>query len=85
MLSTQDVKARIEAAFPDARVEVSDPRGSSNYFEALVVTDAFQGMPRIKRHRTVMALFDAELKAGSVHALTMQTYTNADVEKLGAR
>jgi acid stress-induced BolA-like protein IbaG/YrbA len=75
MLTIDDVRARILAAFPGAQVEVADPRGTSNYFEAVIVSDAFEGMPRVKRQRTVMALFDAELKAGTVHALTFRTFT----------
>lgn len=75
MLSTEDVKGRIEAAFPGSAVEVTDPRGSSNYFEAVIVSEAFEGMPRIKRHRAIMGLFDAELKSGVLHALTFKAYT----------
>lgn len=75
MLNVAAVKARIEAAFPGAIVEVEDPRGTSNYFEALVVTDAFEGMPRVKRHRTVNALFARELESGAVHALSLRTFT----------
>ncbi len=75
VLSTQDVKERIEAAFPGSTVEVTDPRGSSNYFEAVIVAEVFKGMPRIKRHRTVMGLFDDELKSGVLHALTFKTFT----------
>ena len=75
MLNIQDVKGRIEVAFPGATVEVTDPRGSSNYFEAIIVSEAFEGMPRIKRHRAIMGLFDVELKSGVLHALTFKTYT----------
>lgn len=82
MLSVADVKARIENAFSDCSAQVTDPRGSSNYFEALIVSTAFQGMPRIKRHRTVMALFDPELKAGTVHALTFKAYTPEEFAKV---
>ncbi len=82
MLSVADVKARIEGAFAECTAEVSDPRGSSNYFEAVIVSPDFAGLARIKRHRTVMALFDPELKAGSVHALTLKAYTP---EELAAR
>lgn len=84
MLSVADVRKRIEAAFPGATVEVSDPRGTSNYFEAIVVSDAFEGMPRMKRHRAVMGLFDTELKQGAVHALTVQTYTRDQFEALAS-
>lgn len=82
MLSVQDVKARIEAAFPGSVVEVADPRGSSNYFEALVISEAFAGMPRIKRHRTVNALFAAELQDGTVHALSLRTFTPEQFARL---
>ena len=81
VLKVGDVKLRIEEAFSDAIVDVVDPRGGSNYFEALVVTDDFAGMPRIKRHRAVMALFDEELKSGIVHALALRTFTPAQFDR----
>ncbi len=75
MLDIQDVKDRIVTAFPGADVEVTDPRGSANYFEVVIVTHAFDGMSRIKRHRAVMGLFADELKSGVLHALTFKAYT----------
>lgn len=75
MADVATVRARILAAFPDAKVEVSDPRGTSSYFDVYVVSTAFAPMPRVRRHQAVMALFADELRTGEIHALALQTLT----------
>ena len=53
------------------------PPGSESHFKVVVVADAFDGMPRVRRHQKVNGILDAELKGG-VHALSMQTLTPAE-------
>jgi stress-induced morphogen len=81
MASVNEVQARIAAAFPGAQLHVTDPRGTSSYFDVRLVTPAFAGVPRIRRHRMVMDLFDAELKSGEIHALALQTLTPDDLNR----
>ena len=81
MTTAAEVKSRIENAFPDAQIEVRDTRGTSDYFEVLIVSEAFEGVSRVRRHKSVYALFQAEL-AGDIHALSLLTYTPAQFERL---
>lgn len=50
------------------------PTGSESHFKLVIVSDAFDGKNLITRHRTVNKLLADQL-AGSVHALSMHTYT----------
>jgi stress-induced morphogen len=72
MPSAQDVKQRIEAAIPGARVDVTNLTGGGDHFRATVVAGAFAGMSRIEQHRTVYAVFGPEI-GGPIHALSLET------------
>ncbi len=50
------------------------PKGSETHFKVVVVTDKFDGVSLIKRHRLVMDILDQQLQDG-VHALSIQVYT----------
>jgi acid stress-induced BolA-like protein IbaG/YrbA len=69
MPSPEDLKSRIEAAFPDARVEVD---GDGRHFFATIHSERFRGLTRIAQHRLVYDVFEGEL-GGSIHALSLTT------------
>ena len=72
MPSTDDLKARIEAAIPGARANVQDLTGGGDHFRATVIAPSFAGLSRIEQHRTVYAVFGAEI-GGPIHALSLET------------
>eukprot|EP00620_Florenciella_sp_RCC1587_P003285 CAMPEP_0182603230 /NCGR_PEP_ID=MMETSP1324-20130603/92390_1 /TAXON_ID=236786 /ORGANISM="Florenciella sp., Strain RCC1587" /LENGTH=327 /DNA_ID=CAMNT_0024821161 /DNA_START=59 /DNA_END=1043 /DNA_ORIENTATION=+ len=47
--------------------------GCGQKFKVLVVTDAFDGMPPLKRHRVVNEVLKEEI--GMIHAITLKTFT----------
>jgi stress-induced morphogen len=59
-------------AFPDGEVEVTDLTGTSDHYQARIVSDAFQGKNRLEQHRMVYAALGDAMK-GAVHALALQT------------
>ena len=69
-----DVKARVEAAFPDAQVSAV---GDGNRMEITVASVAFEGQSRVKRQQLVYAAIDELIKAGDLHAVTIVTSTPA--------
>jgi len=76
MMNVQDLKALIERGLPGAYVEVRDMTGGGDHFEALVVSDRFEGKGLVERHQVVYAaLGDAMREA--VHALALKTLTPA--------
>ena len=72
MPSTEDLKRRIEDAIPGARVDVKDLTGGGDHFRATVVAPGFADMSRIEQHRSVYAVFGAEI-GGPIHALSLET------------
>jgi stress-induced morphogen len=72
-MSPEMLKTRLKTAYPDGQIEVFDLTGTGNHFEVSVESSLFKGMNRIKQHQSVMAVFQAELKTGEVHALSIKT------------
>jgi stress-induced morphogen len=62
----------LRRAFPDADVEVTDLTGTSDHYQARIVSDAFQGKSRLEQHRMVYAALGDAMR-GPVHALALQT------------
>jgi stress-induced morphogen len=72
MPDAEEIKQRIEAAIPGARVEVEDWTGGGDHFKATVTATAFAGRSRIEQHRLVYDVFGAEI-GGPIHALSLKT------------
>ncbi|KAG2197233.1 hypothetical protein INT47_003608 [Mucor saturninus] len=51
------------------------------HFRVTVVSDAFKGKSLMQRHRLIYGLLDDELKNKGLHALTLKTKTQAELEK----
>ncbi|MES2965866.1 MAG: BolA/IbaG family iron-sulfur metabolism protein [Bdellovibrionota bacterium] len=72
------MKARLNTAYPDGTIEVVDLTGTQDHWQVAITSAAFKGLSRIQQQRHVMAVFEAELKTGEVHALTIKTQVKAD-------
>ena len=55
-------------------------RGSETHFSVLVVSDAFEGLTPVSRHRLVYAALSAELAEG-LHALSIDAKTVAEAAR----
>ena len=71
MVTPDSIKSSIETGFACDRVEVA---GDGRHFEALIVSAAFRGLPRLARHRLVYAALGDRMRA-EIHALSMTTVT----------
>ncbi|CAE7830849.1 BOLA1 [Symbiodinium microadriaticum] len=56
------------------------PKGSESHFKVIVVSEEFEGLPLIKRHRTVNHMLADELAMG-VHALSIVAKTPTQWEE----
>jgi stress-induced morphogen len=73
-MNPEEIRSRIARGIPNAQVEVMDLTGTSDHFQALVISEQFQGKTMIEQHQMVYrALGDAMREA--IHALTLKTYT----------
>lgn len=73
-MKAEDIVAKIQAALPDARVELQDLTGTADHWKATIVSQGFAGKSLIDRHRLVNAALAEELK-GPIHALTLDVKT----------
>jgi stress-induced morphogen len=73
-MKAEEIIAKIQAALPDARVEMQDLTGTSDHWKATIVSTGFAGKSLIQRHRLVMAALADEMK-GPIHALTLDVKT----------
>ena len=87
----QTIERKIAESLSPAHLEVineshmhSVPPGSESHFKLVIVTDAFDGVPRIRRHQQVHGILEKELKE-DLHALSMQTMTPQEWTKQGGR
>jgi acid stress-induced BolA-like protein IbaG/YrbA len=49
--------------------------GDGRHWSAVIVSDAFEGLPRIRRHQRVYATLGQRIQNDEVHALSMKTLT----------
>lgn len=75
MVTPDRVKATIEAALPDAYVEVQDLTGGGDHYQALVVSSAFEGKNLVQQHQMVYKTLNEHLTSEAIHALALKTYT----------
>lgn len=75
------IKARIEQNLATTHVQIID-LGGGDHIRAVVVSNAFKGLPLLKQHKLVLDLFTAEINSNEVHALTVKTLTPEQFEKL---
>ena len=66
---------QIEQSIDNAKATVT---GDGSKFEALVISDSFDGLPTIKRHKLIYAVLDEYIKSGTIHALSIKAYTQAE-------
>ena len=77
MLPTpEQVRQYIADNLPCEHIEV---QGDGSHFEAVIVSDAFEGKQRIARHQIVYAALGERMKA-EIHALSMRTLTPAEFQ-----
>jgi stress-induced morphogen len=71
-MASDDIKAMILEAFPDAIVEIQDLAGDGDHYAAKVLAPAFAGMNRVKQHQAVYAALKGKM-GGELHALQLTT------------
>jgi stress-induced morphogen len=69
VVSTDEIRERIEAGLPEASAVVT---GDGQHFRAEVASPAFAGLSRIQQHQLVNAIFAGEL-GDRIHALSLKT------------
>ncbi len=71
-MDANQLKQLIADALPCEHIEVE---GDGRHWYATLVSPAFDGLTRIKRHQMVYATLGQRMHTDEVHALSMKTYT----------
>jgi stress-induced morphogen len=71
-MAAADIETLIRAAFPDAKVEITDLAGDGDHYAARVESAAFRGLPRVRQHQAVYAALGGRM-GGELHALQLTT------------
>ncbi|MGK0291073.1 MAG: stress-induced morphogen [bacterium] len=74
MATASDVKVKLEAALPDAQVQVQDLTGAQNHYAVEVMSALFDGKTMLEQHQMIYQALGEEMK-GEVHALQIKTST----------
>ena len=74
-MQAQDIEDLIRAAFPRARIAITDLAGDGNHYAAEVVDESFRGMNRVQQQRAVYAALKGRMDGpnGELHALALTT------------
>ena len=71
-MNARDIETMIQAALPDAKVEIRDLAGDGDHYAATVISEAFRGKSRVQQHQIVYQSLKGQM-GGVLHALALQT------------
>jgi len=74
-MEAHEIEALIRAAFPDAKITVTDTAGDGNHWAAEVIDESFRGQNRVQQQRAVYAALKGTMDGpnGALHALALTT------------
>ncbi len=85
----QTIESKIAASLVPSHLEVINeshmhavPPGAESHFRVVVVSERFEGLPRVQRHQTVNRILEHELRR-DIHALSLHTMTAAEWARRG--
>ncbi len=71
-MTDQELHQIIADSLPCTHLEVS---GDGRHWQAIIVSEAFEGLRPIARHQKVYAALGKRMETDEVHALSMKTLT----------
>jgi len=71
-MNAEQLQAIIAAGLPCEHLEV---HGDGRHWNAVVVSESFNGLRLIARHQKVYATLGQKMHTDEVHALSMKTFT----------
>ena len=78
-MPADEIERLIREGIPDAQVTITDLAGDGDHYAAKVVSPAFSGMSRVRRHQQVYAALGGRM-GGELHALQLQTVAPEEIE-----
>ena len=75
-----EIQQLLRAAFPDAKIEISDLGGDGDHYAAILVSSQFAGKNRVQQHQMVYRALQGK-RGDALHALALQTSVPEDTEQ----
>ncbi|GAA6201617.1 BolA family transcriptional regulator [Aquicoccus sp. SU-CL01552] len=74
-IQSHEIETLIRAAFPDAKITITDLAGDGNHYAAEVIDESFRGQNRVQQQRAVYAALKGKMDGaqGELHALALTT------------
>ena len=72
-MEAHEIESLIRAAFPEAKITITDTAGDGNHWAAEVIDESFRGMNRVQQQRAVYAALKGKMDGadGELHALAL--------------
>ncbi len=77
-MPANEIERLIREGIPDAEVTITDLAGDGDHYAAKVVSPAFSGVSRVRRHQRVYAALGGRM-GGELHALQLQTVAPEEI------
>jgi len=77
-MPANEIERLIRDAIPDAEVTITDLVGDGDHYAARVVSPAFSGVSRVRRHQQIYAALGGRM-GGELHALQLQTVAPEEI------
>ncbi len=71
-ISQDELQTRLQEAFPDAEIAITDLAGDGDHWRARIVSPVFKGLTRIRQHQLVHQALGGRV-GGEIHALALET------------
>lgn len=73
-MDATELERTLTAAFPDARVRITDLTGTADHYRVEIASEVFRGKSRVQQHKLVYAALGVAVGA-QIHALALSTLT----------
>ena len=73
-MTKESILKKLTVHFQDSKIEVHDLTGDSNHYSILIISNNFNNLPLIDRHKKIHEIFQKELTT-EIHALQIKTFT----------
>ena len=73
-MTKEDIFKRLSIFFKNSTIEIYDNTGDLNHFSILIISDMFNKLSLINRHKIIYNLFKDELTR-EIHALQIKAFT----------
>lgn len=74
-METDEVKALLEGQLADCEIQVE---GGGSSFQITVIGALFEGLNAVKKQQCVYAALNEKIADGTIHAVTIKTFTPAE-------